>query len=138
MLLVQDAQGVFQRYSIDNPHPETSLKSLWARSGTKAIASTIYLAVIVASNEFEPKFSLTPLAFGTLKAAFYAMLLSVPLAVCGAMYTAYFMAPAVRRKIKPVIELMEALPTVILGFFLPVCFLRPLWSHIYLGCLRYC
>ncbi len=70
-----------------------------------------------ASNEFEPEFSLTPLAFGTLKAAFYAMLLSVPLAVCGAMYTAYFMAPAVRRKIKPVIELMEALPTVILGFF---------------------
>ena len=44
------------------------------------------------------------------------MLLAAPLAICGAIYTAYFMAPVMRRKVKPVIELMEALPTVILGF----------------------
>ena len=61
--------------------------------------------------------SLAPLTFGTLKAAFYAMLLAAPLAIAAAIYTAYFMAPAMRRKVKPVIELMEALPTVILGFF---------------------
>ncbi len=118
MLLVQDGQGTFQRYAIDNPHPETSLKSLWGKVWYEGYSEPEYTwQSSSASNEFEPKFSLTPLAFGTLKAAFYAMLLSVPLAVCGAMYTAYFMAPAVRRKIKPVIELMEALPTVILGFF---------------------
>ncbi|HKM38482.1 MAG TPA: ABC transporter permease subunit [Thiopseudomonas sp.] len=118
MLLVQDAQGVFQRYAIDNPHPETSMKSLWGKVWYEGYSEPEYTwQSSSASTEFEPKFSLTPLAFGTLKAAFYAMLLSVPLAVCGAMYTAYFMAPAVRRKIKPVIELMEALPTVILGFF---------------------
>ena len=114
MLLMQDAQGVFHRYAIDNPHPETSLKSLWGKVWYEGYSEPQYTwQSSSASNEFEPKFSLTPLAFGTLKAAFYAMLLSV----CGAMYTAYFMAPAVRRKIKPVIELMEALPTVILGFF---------------------
>ena len=118
MLLVQDTQGVFYRYAIDNPHPETSLKSLWGKVWYEGYSEPQYTwQSSSASTEFEPKFSLTPLAFGTLKAAFYAMLLSVPLAVCGAMYTAYFMAPAVRRKIKPVIELMEALPTVILGFF---------------------
>ena len=118
MLLMQDAQGVFHRYAIDNPHPETSLKSLWGKVWYEGYSEPQYTwQSSSASNDFEPKFSLTPLAFGTLKAAFYAMLLSVPLAVCGAMYTAYFMAPAVRRKIKPVIELMEALPTVILGFF---------------------
>jgi phosphate transport system permease protein len=44
------------------------------------------------------------------------MLLGAPLAICGAIYTAYFMTPVMRRKIKPLIELMEALPTVILGF----------------------
>ena len=131
MLLVQDAQGVFQRYSIDNPHPETSLKSLWGKVWYEGYSEPQYTwQSSSASNEFEPKFSLTPLAFGTLKAAFYAMLLSVPLAVCGAMYTAYFMAPAVRRKIKPVIELMEALPTVILGFFAGL-FLAPFMeSHL--------
>ena len=69
-----------------------------------------------SNNDFEAKLSLTPLSFGTLKAAFYAMLMAAPLAICGAIYTAYFMAPAMRRKVKPVIELMEALPTVILGF----------------------
>ena len=131
MLLVQDAQGVFQRYAIDNPHPETSLKSLWGKVWYEGYSEPEYTwQSSSASNEFEPKFSLTPLAFGTLKAAFYAMLLSIPLAVCGAMYTAYFMAPAVRSKIKPVIELMEALPTVILGFFAGL-FLAPFMeSHL--------
>jgi phosphate transport system permease protein len=57
-----------------------------------------------------------PLTYGTLKASFYAMLLAAPLAICGAMYTAVFMAPNLRRKVKPTIELMQALPTVILGF----------------------
>ena len=131
MLLVQDAQGVFQRYTIDNPHPETSLKSLWGKVWYEGYSEPQYTwQSSSASNEFEPKFSLTPLAFGTLKAAFYAMLLSIPLAVCGAMYTAYFMAPRVRSKIKPVIELMEALPTVILGFFAGL-FLAPFMeSHL--------
>lgn len=131
MLLVQDAQGVFQRYTINNPHPETSLKSLWGKVWYEGYSEPEYTwQSSSASNEFEPKFSLTPLAFGTLKAAFYAMLLSIPLAVCGAMYTAYFMAPTVRNKIKPVIELMEALPTVILGFFAGL-FLAPFMeSHL--------
>jgi phosphate transport system permease protein len=60
--------------------------------------------------------SLTPLVFGTLKASFYAMLVAIPLALCGAIYTGYFMAPSVRQYIKPGIEIMGALPTVILGF----------------------
>lgn len=51
-----------------------------------------------------------PLAFGTLKAAFYAMLFAVPLAIAGAIYTAYFMSPKVRSIVKPTIEIMEALP----------------------------
>jgi phosphate transport system permease protein len=44
------------------------------------------------------------------------MLLATPLAIMGAIYTAYFMSPKIRRVVKPSIELMEALPTVILGF----------------------
>ncbi|MCU7376716.1 ABC transporter permease subunit [Paucibacter sp. O1-1] len=68
------------------------------------------------SDDFEAKLSLMPLAFGTMKAAFYAMLFAVPLAISGAIYTAYFMTPKVRNVVKPTIEIMEALPTVILGF----------------------
>jgi len=57
-----------------------------------------------------------PLAFGTIKAAFYAMIFAVPIAIFGAMFTAQFMAPRMRQTVKPAIEIMEALPTVILGF----------------------
>ena len=44
------------------------------------------------------------------------MIVAAPLAICGALFTAYFMSPALRRKVKPLIELMAAMPTVILGF----------------------
>jgi phosphate transport system permease protein len=57
-----------------------------------------------------------PLALGTLKAALFAMLFATPLAIMSALYTAYFMTPKLRGKVKPTIEIMAALPTVILGF----------------------
>ena len=53
-----------------------------------------------------------PLAFGTLKAAFYAMLMATPLAICGAIYTAYFMAPAMRRKREELVRSALRLSTV--------------------------
>jgi phosphate transport system permease protein len=107
-----------QDFVVDNPHPEVSWSVLWDKVWYENYGSPQYVwQSSSASSDFEPKMSLTPLAFGTLKAAFYAMLLAAPLAVAAAIYTAYFMAAPMRRKVKPVIELMEALPTVILGFF---------------------
>ena len=102
---------------VNNEHPEISWSALWNKVWYESYDESALIWQSSASdNDFEAKLSLTPLAFGTLKAAFYAMLMAAPLAVAGAIYTAYFMAPAMRRKVKPVIELMEALPTVILGF----------------------
>ena len=69
-----------------------------------------------ASTDAEPKFSLIPLMIGTLKAALYSMFFAIPVALFGAIYTAYFMAPLLRAWVKPTIEIMAALPTVILGF----------------------
>jgi phosphate transport system permease protein len=57
-----------------------------------------------------------PISFGTIKAAAYAMLFAVPIGLAAAVYTAYFMSPSVRKYVKPTVEIMEALPTVILGF----------------------
>ncbi|MBU0808811.1 MAG: ABC transporter permease subunit [Gammaproteobacteria bacterium] len=113
-----EADGQLQRLLVDNPHPEISWSSLWGKVWYENYDAPGYVwQSTSASTDTEPKLSLAPLAFGTLKAAFYAMLLAAPLAIAAALYTAYFMAPALRRKVKPVIELMEALPTVILGFF---------------------
>ncbi len=116
-LLLQQSNGDYRGVALDNKHPDISWSALWDKVWYESYPEPDYIWQSSASNnDFEPKYSFSPLAFGTLKAAFYAMLIAAPLAICGAIYTAYFMAPALRRKIKPLIELMEALPTVILGF----------------------
>ena len=116
-LLTLDDAGGYSFWSLENQHPEISWSSLWEKIWYESYPEPDFIWQSSASdNDFEEKYSFTPLAFGTLKAAFYAMLIAAPLAVCGAIYTAYFMTPGIRRKVKPLIELMEALPTVILGF----------------------
>ncbi len=127
--------GRVQLYGIDNPHPEVSFKGLWNQIWYENRAHPEYIwQSSSASSDFEPKFSLTPLTFGTLKAAIYSMIFAVPLAVLGAIYTAYFMSPPMRRIVKPSIELMAALPTVILGF-LAGLWLAPLIERELLGVL---
>ncbi len=109
--------GRLQFWRIDNEHPEVSWSSLWKKVWYEGYDKPEYIwQSSAADNDFEPKLSLTPLAFGTLKAAFYAMLFAIPLSILGAIFTAYFMAPKMRQVVKPTIEIMEALPTVILGF----------------------
>lgn len=116
-LLLVSSSGEAQVWEVHNEHPEVSVSALWKEVWYESYPEPDYIwQSSSASNDFEPKYSLIPLSFGTLKAAFYAMLLATPLAICGAIFTGYFMAPLMRRKVKPLIELMEALPTVVLGF----------------------
>ena len=116
--VIVEEGGKLLPLTLKNPHPEVSWSALWSKVWYENYDEPKYVWQSTAANtDFEPKMSLAPLTFGTLKAAFYAMLLAAPLAVAAAIYTAYFMAPSLRRKVKPVIELMEAMPTVILGFF---------------------
>lgn len=116
-ILLINEDGSANTWDIDNEHPDISWSALWQKVWYESYEEPAYVWQSSASdNDFEPKYSFSPLAFGTLKAAFYTMLIAAPLGICGAIYTAYFMAPTLRRKVKPLIELMEALPTVILGF----------------------
>jgi len=68
-------------------------------------------------NSEVPKYSLLPLFLGTLKAAIVAMLFAVPLAVGAAIYSSEFASRRAREIIKPVIELLAGIPSVVLGFF---------------------
>ena len=116
-LLFTDGTGQMHYADLWNHHPESSWTALWNRVWYEGRSRPEYVwQSSSATDEFEPKFSLVPLSVGTLKAAFYAMLFAMPLAVFGAIYTAYFMSPRMRGMVKPTIEVMEALPTVILGF----------------------
>ncbi len=117
LLLASPAADRLTLYQLHNEHPELSFSALWRQVWYEGYAAPVYSwQSSSADNDFEPKFSLVPLLFGTLKAAFYALLFALPLAIMGAIYTAYFMAPELRAWIKPGIEIMAALPTVILGF----------------------
>lgn len=116
-VLVEGSDATLRFWDLENEHPEVSWRAIWGKVWYESREQPEYIwQSSSASSDFEPKFSLTPLAFGTLKASFYAMLFAVPLAIMGAIYTAYFMSAGMRNLVKPTIEIMAALPTVILGF----------------------
>ncbi|MBP7148374.1 MAG: ABC transporter permease subunit [Acidobacteria bacterium] len=103
--------------SIDNPHPEVSLRSLFLPVWYEGYdGPALVWQSSASSDDFEPKLSLTPLIVGTLKGTFYSLILAIPLGVFGAMYTSQFMHASLRNIVKPSVEIMAALPSVVLGF----------------------
>jgi len=64
-----------------------------------------------------PKYGLVPLLTGTLKVVVIAMLFAVPLGVLAAVYSAEFAPPRVREVLKPAVELLAGIPSVVMGFF---------------------
>jgi len=115
-IIMADSKTI-QLYHLDNEHPEITWSALWQEVWYEGYPEPQYVwQSTSASDDFEGKMSLVPISFGTIKAAFYAMLFAVPIGISAAIYTAYFMSPSIRTYIKPTVEIMEALPTVILGF----------------------
>lgn len=116
VIIAQDGSSI-SVFKVENEHPEVTWSGLWQEVWYEGYPEADYIwQSSSASDDFESKFSLIPISFGTLKAAAYAMLFAVPIGLAAAIYTAYFMAPSVRKVVKPTVEIMEALPTVILGF----------------------
>lgn len=117
VLLAETSKGKLQAWRLHNEYPEVSWSALWGDVWYEGYPEPDQIwQSTAATNDFEPKLSLAPLAFGSIKGAFYAMLFAMPLAIMGAIYTAFFMAPRMRQVVKPTIEVMQALPTVVLGF----------------------
>jgi phosphate transport system permease protein len=109
--------GVIDRFNVANPHPEISWTALFGKVWYEGYAQPEYVWQSTGgTDDFETKFSLSPLIFGTIKGTAYALLFAIPLAVLGALYTSQFMDPSYRSKIKPTIEIMAALPSVVIGF----------------------
>ncbi len=123
--------GTLLKYSINSPHPEITLQTLFGKVWYEGYEKPDYVwQSSGGSDDVEPKFSLTPITIGTLKGTFYALLLAIPLAVLSAIYTSMFMHPTLRATIKPTVEIMAALPTVVLGF-LAGLWLAPLIEKIF-------
>jgi len=111
------AEDEFWLCGFDPAHPEATWSSLflpvWYENAPGP--DTVWQSTS-GSEAFEPKFGLYPLIFGTIKATVYSMLFGAPLALLAAIYTSEFLHPRVRTRIKPTIELMASLPSVVLGF----------------------
>lgn len=64
-----------------------------------------------------PKYNIVPLIIGSLKTTLVALLFSVPLALGAAIYVSQLAPPRLREWLKPSIELLAGIPSVVLGFF---------------------
>lgn len=122
---------VLQRWRVENPDSVISLSSLWAEIWYDGYPEPDYVwQTTSASDQSQAKYSLVPLLMGSIKAAFLAIIVAIPLAIGSAIYTAYYAGPKLRRFLKPYIEVLEAVPSVVIGF-LAAIWLLPL-SESYL------
>jgi phosphate transport system permease protein len=99
------------------PHPETDFASLFERVWYEGYPGPSFTwQSSSGSDSFEAKLSLVPLIFGSVKAAVYSLMFAVPIAILAAIYTSEFVHPNVRGMLKPTMEIMASIPSVVLGF----------------------
>ncbi|MGO9005555.1 MAG: ABC transporter permease subunit [Beijerinckiaceae bacterium] len=111
------ANGRVSNWQVEMPHPETTFSSIFGKVWYEGYPEPGYTWQSSSGTDtFEPKFSLVPLIFGTIKASLYSLLFAIPIALCAAIYTSEFVGPRVRNIIKPTMEMMASLPSVVLGF----------------------
>jgi phosphate transport system permease protein len=116
-IIAKQSDGRLARYEISSPHPEVSWQALFGKVWYEGYSKPEYVWQSTGgTDDFETKFSLVPLIFGTIKGTLYALLFAIPLAILGALYTSQFMRPSLKARVKPTVEIMAALPSVVVGF----------------------
>ncbi|MFM9058333.1 MAG: ABC transporter permease subunit [Planctomycetaceae bacterium] len=108
--------GRLAALAFDAGHPDVTLGTLLRPVWYESYPGPVHAWETTGHEAFESKFGLVPLVFGTLKATLYAMLFATPVAILAAIYASQFMHSRWKARIKPVIELMAGLPSVVLGF----------------------
>lgn len=124
-IFLLDEQGTVHDYRLDDPHPEAGLRAFFGKVWYEGAEEPEFVWQSSGTDDFEPKLSVVPLIVGTLKGTLYAMLFAVPIALLAAIYTAEFMRPRFKLYVKPTMEVMASLPSVVLGF-LAALWLAPL------------
>ncbi len=127
-LLIDNGSSLQYLERSDAPVPDSKL--LWRSVWYPGYQQPAFIWQPAASASGGPKFSVTPLLFGTIKAAILALLFGVPFAVLGAIYTSLILARKWRERLKPVVEMLEAMPTVIIGFLAAVWLAPYLQNHL--------
>ena len=116
-LALLDTTGILHLFSLQDPHPQAGLKAYFGKIWYEGQPEADYIWQSTGgTDDFEPKLSLVPLILGSLKGTFYAMLFAVPIALLAALYTSQFLEPKLKNFVKPTMEIMASLPSVVLGF----------------------
>jgi len=116
-LVFLGSDGRIRVFGLEDPHPEAGWKAFFGKVWYEGANRPKHeWQSTGGSDEFEPKLSLVPLIFGTLKGTLWAMVVSVPISLLAAVYTGHFLRPEVKRIVKPAMEIMASLPSVVLGF----------------------
>jgi phosphate transport system permease protein len=115
--LLGDGSGRLSQWELENAHPEVTLKTLFGGVWYEGYRGPEFVWQSTGgTDDFESKLSVVPLIYGTLKGTFYALLIAVPIALLAALYASQFMHPTLKGIVKPTVEIMAALPSVVLGF----------------------
>ncbi|MEE2880488.1 MAG: phosphate ABC transporter permease subunit PstC [Chloroflexota bacterium] len=96
--------------------------------------SEVSIIEFVTSTKWTPLFSskhfgIWPLLTGTLLTSFGAMLIALPLGLLSAIYLSEYAPDPARQILKPILEILAGIPTVIYGFF-ALLFVTPLLRSI--------
>jgi phosphate transport system permease protein len=114
---VAAADGITRRFAVDDHHPEAGWRAFFGKVWYEGGDGPVYQWQSTGgSDDFEPKYSMVPLIFGSLKGTAYALLFSIPTALLAAVFSAAFLPLAIKRVVKPTMEIMSSLPSVVLGF----------------------
>jgi phosphate transport system permease protein len=125
-ILFFDRTGALHEYVLEDPHPEASFAAFFTRIWYEGADRPKFAWESTGgTDDFEPKLSMVPLIIGTLKGTFFAMLFALPIALAAAIYTSQFAHWRLRALVKPTMEIMASLPSVVLGF-LAALWLAPL------------
>jgi phosphate transport system permease protein len=79
---------------------------------------------------FNRKFGVLPLVAGTMLVSAIAMVVAVPMGLLGAIYLSEYAPSGLRRVIKPVLEILAGVPTVVYGYF-ALTFVTPLLQRLF-------
>jgi len=76
-----------------------------------------FTGTLWAPSFADPAFGVLPVVAGTLQVVFYAMIVAIPLGLASAIYLSEYASNAVRKTLKPILEVLEGIPTVATGLF---------------------
>lgn len=117
-------------WTFDAGHPEVSPGTLFGRVWYENYPGPAHAWETTGHETFESKYGFVPLLFGTIKATLSSMLFATPIAILAAIFSSQFLHPRWRARIKPVIEMMASLPSVVLGFVAGIVFAPLVERHL--------